>query len=136
MADKVRPSDAGEGVRLDRWLWAARFFKTRALAAAAITGGRVDHNESRPKPSRVVRPGDRIRVRSGGMEWEVTILETTTRRVGPSGVAELFQEAEASVLRRARVIEQHRLAAAASPRRVGKPTKGERQEIRRLKGRD
>lgn len=121
-------------VRLDKWLWAARFFKTRALAAEAIGGGRVDVNGEKVKRARVVKPGDRIRLRMGPWEHLLTVREVTNHR-GPASTARaLYEEDPASAARRERLREQHRLAADVFAHGRGKPGKKERRELRRLKG--
>ncbi len=81
-----------ESVRLDKWLWAARFFKTRALAAEAVAGGKVELNGDKPKRARAVRPGDRLRIRLGPYLHIVTVLQLSERRGPASAAASLYQE--------------------------------------------
>ena len=102
-----------EPVRLDKWLWAARFFKTRGLAAAAIAGGRVEVNGARARHARAVRPGDTVRLRLGPYEYLLTVRRCTARRGPASEAALLFEEDPAGRARRAHLAEQHRLAAQA-----------------------
>src|SRR5512139_1648748 len=92
---------AGEGrLRIDKWLWAARFFKTRSLAAQAIEGGRVQLNGARVKPAKEMRPGDELRISAGSQEW-VVIAKTLSDRRGSAQVArELYEETEESRARR------------------------------------
>ena len=117
-------------VRIDRWLWAARFFKTRALAAEAVTGGKVHVNSVRAKPAKQVQTGDVLRVRSGPYEWLVTVRAVSGRR-GPARVAQtLYEESSDSRVARERLAEQLRLAPVV--RRKGRPTKRERRAIERL----
>ena len=120
-------------LRIDRWLWAARFFKTRSTAAAAVSGGKVHLNGQRTKPAKAVRAGDRLDVRRGDNRWEVTVLATAERR-GPASVARtLYEELPESVERRVREREarrERRLAAGASSG-AGRPTKRDRRILDR-----
>jgi ribosome-associated heat shock protein Hsp15 len=127
---------ADDSVRIDKWLWAARFFKTRALAAEAILGGKVEVNDAKAKPAKTVRPGDRVRVRLGPFEYLLTVRALAVRR-GPAAVAStLYEEDPAGKASRLRLAEQHKLAALAFAHGEGKPSKKERREITRLKGRE
>ncbi len=121
-------------VRLDKWLWAARFFKTRALAAQAVEGGKVDVNGDRPKRARAVAEGDEIRIRLGPYEHTVTVRALSDRR-GPASVASgLYEETEASRKKReAMAVQLKTLHAAFAPAK-GRPTKKDRREIDRLRG--
>ena len=120
-------------VRLDRWLWAARFFKTRSMAGKAVMGGHVHVNGVRAKPSRSVTVGDEIRITINSSEWLVIVLGLSDRR-GPAAHARLlYQETEAS--RQAR--EDARLMrslAVVSARPTGKPSKKDRRALRVLLG--
>src|ERR1051326_270437 len=93
-------------VRLDQWLWAARFFKTRALAAQAIDGGKIELNGEKPKRSRAVRPGDTLRIRLGPYEHRVTVTALAPRRGSSELAATLFREDEAGRAARERLAEQ------------------------------
>jgi ribosome-associated heat shock protein Hsp15 len=123
--------------RLDKWLWIARFYKTRALAAAAIDGGKVEVNGEKAKRGKPVRPGDELRIRLGPYEHRVTVLGTVAQR-GPASVAAgLYREDPDAKAARERIHEQHRLAAALSDgAEKGRPTKRDRREIEKLKGRE
>ena len=118
-------------VRLDKWLWAARFFKTRALATEAINGGHVHLNGTRPKPSRTLSEGDQLAIRKGQDTFEITVLLLTDKR-GPASLArQLYQEDEQGREKREQLAEQRRLEAAAHPRQQRRPDKkGRRQIIR------
>jgi ribosome-associated heat shock protein Hsp15 len=118
-------------VRLDKWLWAARFFKTRALATEAINGGHVHLNGSRPKPSRTLSIGDELSISKGQDTFNITVLLLCDKR-GPASIArELYEEDEQSRLKREELAEQRRLEAAAQPRQQRRPDKkGRRQIIR------
>lgn len=119
-------------VRLDRWLWAARFFKTRALAAAAVAGGKVQVNGVRAKAAKQLRPGDAVRVRVGPYEWLVTVRALSERRGPPKTAQALYEEAPEGRAARERLAEQHRIAPAPAYQGKGRPTKKERREIERL----
>jgi len=121
-------------VRLDKWLWAARFFKTRALAAKACELGRVRSGEVTAKPARDVRIGDTLTVKNEGGEFVVQVLALSEVR-GPAAVAQaLYCETEASKAERARV-EAERKAMFAVDVPVGRPSKRDRREINRWRGR-
>ncbi len=136
MSKKPETSSPPEAVRLDKWLWAARFYKTRALAVEAISGGKVQLNGARAKRSKSIHAGDRIRVRKGQYEHQVTVLVPGGRRGSAKDAALLYEESEESRLARERLVEQHRVAARAFPTTKGRPTKKERRNIDRLKQRD
>ena len=122
-----------EAVRIDKWLWAARFFKTRSLAAEAVSGGKVQLNGVRVKPARSVKPGDRLEIHKSGFEYQVEILCLSERR-GPAAVAQtLYKESEQSIRRREAVREQYRLAGVGAPHPQHKPDKKARRQLRDLK---
>ncbi|HTG49997.1 MAG TPA: S4 domain-containing protein [Gemmatimonadales bacterium] len=123
-------------VRLDKWLWAARFYKTRALASEAIAGGKVQVNGDRAKRARPVQPGDEIRIRQGPYEHHVVVRALSARRGPASAAAELYEETPASrAAREAMALQLKSLHAAFVPDK-GRPTKKDRRELGRLKGRD
>ena len=127
-------SEAGReaGLRVDKWLWCARFFKTRSLASAAVGGGKVHVNGERVKPSRTVRPGDVLEITTGFDARTVEVLSIPARR-GPATEARLcYRESEASLARRERMREQRRLAALAAPQTEGRPDKRTRRELLRF----
>jgi ribosome-associated heat shock protein Hsp15 len=119
-------------VRLDRWLWAARFFKTRALAAAAAAGGRVQVNGVRAKPAKPLHLGDAVRVRVPPYEWLVTVRAVSERRGPPKVAVTLYEEAPEGRAARERLAEQLKMAPAPAYSGRGRPTKKERREIERL----
>lgn len=119
-------------VRLDRWLWAARFFKTRALAAAAIAGGKVQVNGTRAKPAKQLQVGDDVRVRVGPYEWLVTVRALAERRGPPKVAQTLYEESAEGRAARERLAELHKIAPAPAYQGKGRPTKKERREIERL----
>ena len=128
-----KQSAAGR-VRIDKWLWAARFFKTRSLAAEAIGGGKVMVNDDKIKPAKLIQVGDRVRVRQGPYEHVVLVRALSERR-GPASVAStLYEETEASRAARDKLSEQLRMAPAAFVfEDKGRPTKRDRREIEKLR---
>ena len=126
-------TDAGK-IRIDKWLWAARFFKTRALAVEAIGGGKILVNEERVKPAKAIQPGDEIRVRLGPYEHIVVVRELSERRGPASVAATLYEERASSVTARATLANQLRMAPAAFVfEDKGRPTKKDRRDIERLR---
>jgi ribosome-associated heat shock protein Hsp15 len=103
---------AEDKVRVDKWLWAARFFKTRSMAAQAVTGGKVHINGARIKPARLVQPGDELRIRRGELEF-IVIVQVVSEKRRPAKEAQLlYEETEASLQQRQEIREQKRLEAA------------------------
>jgi ribosome-associated heat shock protein Hsp15 len=118
-------------MRLDKWLWAARFFKTRSLAQKAIEAGRVKLNEVRVKPAHALKCSDLVSVRVGDLDWHVQVRQLAEKR-GPAVQArKLYEETEASRLERERRMELRRWSAEPSAQMRGRPTKRDR---RRLEG--
>ena len=132
----MNPSkDAGpaQGVRLDKWLWAARFYKTRNIAREMIAGGKVDYNGVRAKPSRTVETGALVRLIKGSVRMEVEILKISEVR-GPASVAqELYRETEESKISREKQIAQLKVKALLSPHPDTKPSKKERRQLLNVK---
>jgi len=114
--------------RLDKWLWCVRLFKTRTLAADAIKAGRVEVNGVEAKPSRVVRPGDRMMVKQPPFVLDVTVTGIHSQRVSASIAATLYQESEASVLARRDLAERLRMTAVVEDPRHGKLSKKDRRD--------
>jgi ribosome-associated heat shock protein Hsp15 len=128
--------EAGEDrVRLDKWLWAARFFKTRSLAAEAIAGGKVQVNGDRAKRARPVQVGDQMRVRLGPYEHHVVVRALSVRRGPASAAADLYEELPESLAAREALALQLKSLHAAFALERGRPTKRDRREIERMKGR-
>lgn len=123
-------------VRLDQWLWAARFFKTRTLAAEAIDGGKVSVNGDRAKRAKQVKVGDEVRVRQHAMEWIVHVTGLGTRRGSAEVAAGLYDETPASKAARDALALQMKAAAPAFRHGEGKPGKKDRRAIDRFRGRD
>jgi ribosome-associated heat shock protein Hsp15 len=121
-----------EEIRIDKWLWAARFFKTRALAAGAVSGGKVEINGVRSKPSRIVRAGDQLTIRRGPYEWSVTVKAISSLR-GPAVQAQaLYQESEESVRRRESAVARMKFERPPEFDFRGRPSKKDRRAIERF----
>jgi ribosome-associated heat shock protein Hsp15 len=120
-------------VRLDKWLWAARFFKTRSVAREAVAGGKVHLNGNRAKPGRALNIGDELRVQRGEEEYTITIVELSIRR-GPASVARTFyEESEESRIRREKLAEERKLEHQQYATRERRPDKRQRRRIVRFK---
>ena len=132
-ADEETPSSPGR-VRLDKWLWAARFFKTRAMAAEAIDGGKVDVNGDRAKRAKQVGAGDRIQLRNGPVEWQLLVRAIAERRGSAEIASRLYEETAEGRTRREAVQEQLRHMPTAFAFGDSRPGKRDRRAIRRLKG--
>lgn len=130
------PDAPPDRVRLDSWLWAARFFKTRSLAAAAIDGGRVDVNGEAAKRSRPVRIGDRIAFRIGPDRYLVTVRGLAERRGPAAAAARLYEEDPQGRAARLEQAARRRLTAPVFFEGAGRPTKKQRRAIDRWKRRD
>lgn len=119
---------AQEGIRLDKWLWAARFFRTRALALEAINGGKIEADGQRPKPSRLVRAGTRLVIHKGELEWRITVLGVSKQRRPAPEAAALYAEDPASRERRETLLRERR-ESGVRPVSPGRPTKRDRRRI-------
>ena len=125
--------DSNEPVRVDKWLWAARFFRTRSIAAAAIEGGKVQVNGERAKPAKPLKPGDRVHVRSGQFIWDITVTALSQRRGRAVEAQKLYLESPDSRKARedrAAVLKAERQSA---PQVKGRPTKRNRRQLARIK---
>ncbi|WP_024326013.1 RNA-binding S4 domain-containing protein [Thioalkalivibrio sp. AKL19] len=121
------------GLRIDKWLWAARFYKTRGLASEAVGGGKVHVNGERCKPARRVHPGDRLTIHRGPQVWELEVVELNDQRRPASEAQALYEETPESQARRAAESERRRAERAvadSAPSR--RPDKRERRKIRRF----
>ena len=124
-----------DGVRIDKWLWAARFFKTRSLASRACELGRIASNGQPAKAAREVRAGDRLRVTNDSGEFQIDVLALSDTR-GPAAVAQtLYRETEESRELRRKAAEERKAMPHFETTRVGKPSKRDRRMIGRLRGR-
>ena len=116
-------------VRLDKWLWAARFFKTRSIATAAVSSGKVYLSEQRIKPAKEVQIGDKLKIRTGYTERTVIVQTLSIQRRSATEAVLLYKETAESIEKREELTELHRKNAALRPRGVGRPTKKERRLI-------
>jgi ribosome-associated heat shock protein Hsp15 len=117
-----------QAVRLDKWLWAARFFKTRGLAQQAVRGGKVEINGDKPKPSRLVRIGDKLCISKGELLFEVGVLEVGEKRVSAALASQMYRETDDSLARR----ETLRAQRQQGGERGGRPDKHQRRVLRRI----
>ena len=118
-------------VRIDKWLWAARFYKTRSAAQHAIEGGKIRLNGEPAKPAKDVKPGDQLSITIGAYEWAITVLQLSAQR-GPATVARtLYEESEESRARRAREAERRRRFDEPAAELKGRPTKRDRRDLDR-----
>ena len=127
--------DGDNRVRIDKWLWAARFFKTRSLAAEAIAGGKVEVNGDRAKRAKPLQVGDEVRVRIGPYEHHVVVRELSARRGQASVAARLYEETAASREAREKLSLQMKSMPSLLGAERGRPSKKERRAIARLKDR-
>jgi ribosome-associated heat shock protein Hsp15 len=124
-----------ETVRIDKWLWAARFFKTRALASDACDLGRIESNGHRAKAARDVRLGDRLRITNEAGIFEIEVLQLSEAR-GPAAIAQtLYRESAESRAARAALAEERKQMLAAGGMTEGRPSKRDRRDINKLRGR-
>lgn len=128
-------TETDDRVRIDKWLWAARFYKTRSLAAEAIAGGKVQVNGERVKRAKPMQIGDEVRIRQGPYEHQIVVRELSERRGPAADAARMYEEKpESRAAREAMALKLKSLHAAFVPER-GRPTKKDRREIEKLKGR-
>ena len=121
--------DDAHKVRFDKWLWAARFYKTRTLAAEAIEAGQARVAEERVKPARTMHVGDCVSVRKQGLVWEIEVTGVSDRRGGAVEAAKLYRETEAGRKAREERIKELQAARAAQPLYPGRPTKKQRRKL-------
>jgi len=125
-------TEALEGIRIDKWLWAARFFKTRQLAIDAINGGKVHLNGQRTKPGRILKPGARLQISKGPLEWDVEVKGISRQRGPASEAALLYEETEESRERREELTRERRELGVYSPGPRTRPNKRDRRLIHRF----
>ena len=135
MSEATAQSDGSPGQRLDKWLWAARFFKTRSLAAEAIAGGKIHLAGQRVKPARLIRPGDRLEIRKGEVTWEIVVRALNKQRRPASEATQLYEETLESSQRRSREARERRERGVEHAPGAGRPTKRDRRTLARIKGR-
>ncbi|WP_373778112.1 ribosome-associated heat shock protein Hsp15 [Glaesserella sp.] len=120
-------------VRLDKWLWAARFYKTRSIAKAMIEGGKVHYNGQRAKTSKIVEIGATIKLRQGNEEKEITVIALSDQRRGASEAQLLYQETEKSVVEREKLAFARKVNALSMPHPDRRPNKKERRDLLKFK---
>lgn len=120
-------------MRLDKWLWAARFYKTRSLASDAVDGGKVKLNGAATKPAKEVKPGDRLHIRAGEQDWEVIVQGSNEQRRPAAEAQLLYQETPDSAQERARAAVLRKLAPAPAADHKGRPTKRDRRDLNRFR---
>ncbi len=121
-------------IRLDKWLWAARFFKTRGLAAAAVKGGKIRVNGGRAKPSRIIQVDDQLQIKRGDFSFEITVMALAEKRVSATQAKLLYSESQESIVQREELAETKRIERKASVRYGGRPDKQGRRNLLRLQG--
>jgi ribosome-associated heat shock protein Hsp15 len=133
MATRARAeAAAGAGqpkLRIDKWLWAARFYKTRSVASAAVEAGQVRVDGERVKPSRAVHAGETVEVRKAGLAWTVEVTGVDDRRGSAADAARLYREHDDSRAAREEELARRRAAAASAPVLPGRPTKRDRRKL-------
>ncbi|MGE5768993.1 MAG: RNA-binding S4 domain-containing protein [Betaproteobacteria bacterium] len=120
-------------MRLDKWLWAARFFKTRSLSTDAVDGGKVKVNGSAVKPAKEIKAGDRLRIRAGEEDWDVVVMGLNEQRRPAAEARLLYQETPEGAQQRGRAAELRQLDPAAGTDHKGRPTKRDRRQLLRLR---
>lgn len=123
---------SANSVRIDKWLWAARFFKTRSMATEAVDGGKVRLNGERIKPARAVKTGDLLAIDNGSTEWEVVVDGLSETRGSASVAQTLYRETERSVAERQKKAEQRKLFREPGESIKGRPTKRDRRQLEKL----
>jgi ribosome-associated heat shock protein Hsp15 len=124
--------DSDNRIRVDKWLWAARFYKTRALSAEAVEGGKVQLNGERVKPAKVLKAGDVLVIRNGPYAWEITIAVLSDRRGSATEAAKLYEESPASRKAREQAAATIKAERQSNPFPKGRPTKKQRRQIHRF----
>ena len=125
--------DNTDGVRLDRWLWSARFFKTRQMAADAVRSGRVLLNDKHTKPAKSVRIGDQVRIRKAAFRYAIQVTALSKTRVGASQAVTLYDESKQSIETRKTLRTQLKLQHSGLQLPKGRPSKRERRQLNRLR---
>ena len=124
---------SSDSMRLDKWLWCARFYKTRGLASDAIKTGKVKINGERIKPARNIKIGEVVAIRRGPYNFEITILSLSKTRLSADKAAQLYQEHEQSITNREMTAQQLNASNAMFPPSKGRPTKRERRDLNKFK---
>ncbi len=122
-------NDTLDSVRLDKWLWCARFYKTRAMAAAAIKGNKIRVDDQPVKAAKIIRVGNKMQIRKTPYQYTLTVLKLTNNRLSASLAAELYEEDKESIKAREELSIQIKAENASFPRTIGRPTKRDRRKI-------
>jgi len=128
----ARQNEPLTSIRLDKWLWCARFYKTRALAAAAVKGHKVNVNRQPIKAAKTIKVGDKLEIRKTPFQWTITVEKLISNRVSATQAASLYEEDADSITTRESLSKQIKADAASFPRTIGRPTKRDRREIIRF----
>ncbi|MCE2868103.1 MAG: RNA-binding S4 domain-containing protein [Oxalobacteraceae bacterium] len=120
-----------DGTRIDKWLWAARFFKTRSLASEAVERGRVRVNGERCKPARSLKPGELLDIDNGSTEWQVRVLALSDKRGSATVARQLYEETPEGLQRQRELAERRRLYTEPADAIQGRPTKRDRRQLDR-----
>ena len=126
-------SKQGNTMRLDKWLWCARFFKTRGQAANAIKTGKITVNDERSKPSKIIKPNDKVNIRRGPYHFIITISDLAHTRKSPDKAILLYHESQDSIKKRELLSSQFKIDATLYPRTKGRPSKRNRRELIKFK---
>jgi len=129
----MKEKSSEEEVRLDKWLWAARFYKTRAIAREMIEGGKVHYNGQRSKPGKVVEPNAELTLRQGNDERTVVVVDVTTQRRPASEAQQLYRETDASIEKREKMAQARKMNALTMPHPDRRPDKKERRDLMKFK---
>ncbi|ERH29058.1 heat shock protein 15 [Aggregatibacter sp. oral taxon 458 str. W10330] len=133
MAKHSQLEEEKEAVRLDKWLWAARFYKTRTLAKEMIDGGKVHYNGQRSKPNKIVEVGATLKLRQGSDEKEIVVLALSTQRRGAPEAQLLYRETEQSLANREKLVMARKMNALSMPHPDRRPDKKERRDLLKFK---
>ncbi|MCK3655747.1 heat-shock protein [Pasteurellaceae bacterium Macca] len=130
---KMKAQEDDNAVRLDKWLWAARFYKTRSIAKAMIEGGKVHYNGQRAKTSKIVEIGALLKIRQGNEEKEVCVVALSTQRRGAPEAQRLYQETQTSIEKRENLAFARKAHALSMPHPDRRPNKKERRDLIKFK---
>lgn len=136
MAKNTKQQEMDDSIRLDKWLWAARFYKTRSLAKEMIDGGKVHYNGQRAKPNKSVEIGAIIKLRQGNEEKSVKVISLSDQRRGAPEAQLLYQETEQSMEQRAKMAIARKINALTMPHPDRRPNKKERRDLLKFKYQD
>ena len=130
---KKQDDSSATGMRLDKWLWCARFFKTRSMAAKALRGGKIKLNNSSPKPSKTIQIGDLLQIHKKPYQFHITVLKLSVRRRSATEAATLYQEQQQSIEARQTLALQRKAESDRHPGTHRRPSKQERRNLLKFK---